>query len=439
LAPDLLGREAPKQSQTMDGHRLSLDIWRLIFQVTTKQDLRNLCSVSKSFNSIATPLLYRSITLVEPADSFHDISRFHLEKKQPDHLKGHWYLLSRLEDEANHSLRTFVQEVILTCPLDRIIDRDTIFQLQLDNRLPNLIARLPNLRRISIGIVPLQSDNLIRTICDHSRKPELILLQQDGIMADCTFIDQPLPCVSTLHASVNPFDERRGSDEATQNRSMLAIQRLLFHSPNLRSFSLTVYGNYGGCVIVMPRFGVIQTFQLTGEETFPPIKELKLNGYRMNDDEWKHWRDRFNWSKLSSLSIGPQNSYQLLGRMAGYATSLTTLKVSMYANEGYEDREGLEQLLLSFNLLETLELKGYICSVDAIANHGNLSNLLLHEDESAVKEHSRRVLSVQELDHLDIHCPKLKSLKVDIERSNNHLVGPNSSILCISTILIVQL
>ncbi|KAL2866230.1 uncharacterized protein BJX67DRAFT_356005 [Aspergillus lucknowensis] len=385
---------------------LTLDAWSLVFEQATREDLCSLCLVSRSFNTLATPLLYRSITLVQ-GDA--DIDDFSTQGR-------HWLLLSRLEDDANGNLRNLVQEVALCRPPGIRINTSFLRRLTTDNCLSKLITSLPNLRRVTITISRLQTAHLIRTISTHPRTPELILRLDTG---ECAFADQHLPCVSSLTVAVDPFDERNGPNER-----MLTVQRLFLNCPALRSFSLTLFENYGGCVRHIPQHPVIRTFRLTGTERFPPLQELGLNGYRVRDElEWIPFRDCVQWSRLSGLTLGPlPTGDNLLSRITGYATSLEALRVYAYADEDQENSEGLERLLLSFDSLRTLEVRGYVCSVEAIGNHAGLSTLCLHEDEPGERsERQRRVFTAQELDYLDSRCPKLRSLAIDIQRGDNKL------------------
>ncbi|PWY80844.1 hypothetical protein BO94DRAFT_496394 [Aspergillus sclerotioniger CBS 115572] len=395
-------------------YHLTLDVWRLIFDLLAIRDLKNFCLVSQAFNLIATPLLYRSIHLIEWQDPCPvRRPRFKEYDEEQPPLKGHALLLSRLGDDRNDALRALVQEVNISYPAGSF-SQDSVHRLQTDDYLIKLIARLPNLRRITLAIPKLQSDLLAHTICNHPAKPELLLLRQSGESETCTFADQTLPCVSTLSANVNPYIKPKDP-----TRRLLTIQQLFFNCPNLRSFSLEVSGIYGGCVILAPRHDRVTSFQLTGEETFPPLQHLSFDGYCIGDQEWEYWRDGVQWERLSSLAVGPDTTTGVLGRLAGYATRLTTLKVSAWAGDSFPDMAGLDELLLSFNSLETLELKGHRCSIEAIANHRNLSTLCLHEDELAHSQAQRRAPTAQELEHLDLHCPNLKSLKVCVNRGEN--------------------
>lgn len=397
---------------------LTLDAWSHIFEHVNRSDLLNICLVSKSFKGIATRILYRSITLVRPGprNPLYITHPGDETQKAKSKERGHWSLLSRLEDNANQTLRNLVQEVILCHPATLLVDSVFLNHLQKDDCLSKLLASLPNLRRVTIGLEALQTGHLIGTICAHSRKPEVSLELRN--FDKCIFSDEALSCISSLDTAVDPHTDRNGP-----NTRMLAMQWLFFNCPNLRSFKLSVFDDYGGCVMNAPSYPIIETFQLTGEEQFPPLQELTLDGYYMNDEECVHWQNRFQWDNLSSLTVGPRASSRLLGYFAGYATSLASLKVSAYPDEVQENRKALEKLLTSFNSLATLELKGYICSVKAIGYHKSLSTLFLHEDEPADEGSMRRVLTVEELVYLDTQCPNLTSLTVDIRRSDNKLVG----------------
>ncbi|KAL2827445.1 hypothetical protein BJY01DRAFT_229112 [Aspergillus pseudoustus] len=405
----------------MQGLTLSLDVWSLVFQHTEKNDLCSLCLVSRTFNTLATPLLYRSISLIalDPNRMSRWRSKEQIGQGRPTQPTGHWYLLSRLEDETHSTPRHYVQELALSIPKAvGQLDKEFLTHLLKDSRLFNLISfRLPNLRRVSLTLETLQSEPIIRAIENHPRKPELTLsIQNAGKPAPEPFGDAPLPSVTKLTVTVSPFDEGDG-----QNRRVLVVQRLLFNCPNVRSLSLTVRWKYGGCVRRRPRYPITTSFQFSGTEVFPPIEELLLDGYRISDDEWPHWRDRFEWSRLSSLTLGPQNTSGVLSRFAGYATALAALSVRSYRGERNMDREGLTVFLSSFDSLKMLDLRGYICSVRAIAQHSKLETLCLHEDESAGEGSARAVLTVEELEYLDKQCPNLRVLKVDIQRGDNQL------------------
>ncbi|GAT29573.1 similar to An15g02310 [Aspergillus luchuensis] len=339
---------------------VSLHEWRLIFEQCTTQELSHLCLVDKIFNSIATPLLYRSISLVayENLSGSRRLSNSTKVKTESELPTGPWLLLSRLEADENDTLRAWVQEINISSP-SAWADEDFLERLQSNDCLATLIARLPNLRRITIGFPSIQSTTLIRTIYEHKRKPELLLLNQYSEEVNSSLAEQTLPRVTTLSAS------------------------------------------------------------LTGEETYPPLEHLCLDGYRMDDQQWRFWRDGLQWDKLVSLAVGPQSCAGLFRCLVGFTRSLKILKVSVWEGEGDDEREELIECLSSFDSLETLVLKGYMCPVEVISRHSNLSTLCLHKEESARKERPRQVLTAEELSQLDVNCPKLKSLQVGVKREND--------------------
>ncbi|KAJ5101853.1 hypothetical protein NUU61_004075 [Penicillium alfredii] len=132
-------------------------------------------------------------------------------------------------------------------------------------------------------------------------------------------------------------------------------------------------------------------------------------------------RDRFPWSILSSLSIGPQSEHacRTLDHMAGFARSLKTLKLEVFYEKRNQNCESPKRFLLSFDTLVYLELQNYPCPVQAIAQHTQLVRLCLHSTESWNPQAQRNVLSKEDLEHLDAHCPHLEYLELDIERQND--------------------
>lgn len=211
---------------------------------------------------------------------------------------------------------------------------------------------------------------------------------------------------------------------------MPKVQRLFFASQNLRSFSIQVYGNFGGCIISRPQFPQIHNFQLTGSETFPPLENLSLDGYRFGQDEWPHWREKFHWPGLRSLSLGPQNCEQSLSLLNGQIFNLKVLKIEKYADEGYGDiLPELDTFLKSFGTLESLTVKGYSISMDSTAWHPNLKHFCMHTIESPYQGDLRRTLGPMELYDLDINCPNLENLELDINRDGEWV---SQELICLS-------
>jgi hypothetical protein len=168
--------------------------------------LYDVCLTCKSFNSTATPILYRTISLVarDPDPMGH--LPWHKRVEEPvltlrnSPLRRHWYLLSRLEDETNNARRNYVQELDLSTTLGPgQLNQGFLKHLLEDGRLPRLIGRLPNLRRVTLGLEELQTEEVVRAIACHTRKPELSL--EAYIDGKNTFYHEsqdqpsPLPCI----------------------------------------------------------------------------------------------------------------------------------------------------------------------------------------------------------------------------------------------------
>lgn len=215
---------------------------------------------------------------------------------------------------------------------------------------------------------------------------------------------------------MNPYSE---TDDRPKWH-MAALQKVFFACPNLTSFALYVYGNYGGCVRRSPRHPLIHTFQLNGEEKFPPLVSLSLDGYQMQSSQWVHWRDKLDWHILTSLSLGPTLNPGMLEVLTGVATHLRALKVETWAREGRDDCPELEDFLRSFDTLEQLTVRGHFASKRALCNHAGLRRLCLHSVELPRDGARRPVLDVAGLKELDAKCPDLETLEIDIYRDKSN-------------------
>jgi hypothetical protein len=118
--------------------------------------LQTFCLVSKSFNELATPILYRSVILRTPTPSKKwrrgkGWFRFDYECKvlERDEILLSSSLIQRLLDDSNVQLRGYVREVILEKPrysgpgnLDYFLARYG----EKDLVMARLVEVLPNLR-----------------------------------------------------------------------------------------------------------------------------------------------------------------------------------------------------------------------------------------------------------------------------------------------------
>lgn len=253
------------------------------------------------------------------------------------------------------------------------------------------------------------TDRLIGSLDSHINKTELQILAVQGWEK---VPSRSLNCVSTIKASLLRETQEVPTADDSIPSLMRNFQKLLFSCPNLESLSLTMYGPFQ-----TPE--TLSALVMTGEEEFPAIKNLSLNGYHISQGEWPHWRDRFCWESLSSLVIGPQPSFtaRLLQCFNGYATSLKHLKISVWTGEDEApDQESLEWFLYSFDSLESLEIINYVCPVEALANHPNLVHLCVHLAEDWDSEEAVAWWNSADVDYLNENCPRLEVLEIDFER-----------------------
>jgi hypothetical protein len=284
-------------------------------------------------------------------------------------------------------------------------------------------------------------DDLFHALNEHDNQPQLHLFGEKG----STVVAGPMPSVATLCAVVNPFYDEKGKP----NRQIPQLQKLFFACPNLKSFSLSIRGNYGGCVQGrIPHHPRVYSFQFIGEETFPPLESLSLDGYYMRDldgyymrdyedseddfvtvkdlHEWDYWRDNLDWANLKSLSLGPQPNTDLLKRFTGYAKALRSLTVQTWAEIPEKRKDispALQKFLKSFDTLEELTVRGHFVSNRALGRHPKLKRLCLHSIELPRDGARRPTLGVADLNGLDAGCPDLEELEVDIYRDTSGWVS----------------
>ncbi|KAI0419852.1 hypothetical protein F5X98DRAFT_372471 [Xylaria grammica] len=377
---------------------LNLDIWYLILdQIDSRKDLCNICLTSRAWYTMAIPHLYKTVTLAM-VGSWLDWDM------KSDRMEVARSLSSRLLDPKNEQLRQVVHELDFGRFGDDDDDDDVIHDME--KRLVALVHCLPNLQRVKIQFPP--TDETLRQLTEHGKSISLYLFCEDGKR----HVENKLQNVVAIRALVDPFDESEGP-----NRHVLGIQKLMFACPNLKSFSFETSGGYGGCVIRLPWFEQIYSFQFSGDETFPPLEELSLSGYRPSEDEWEHWQRKFPWSTLRSLTLGPRYAADFLDLAVGYTTSLRNLTVEIYTDE---DRKShcpqLTKFLRTFGSLESLTVKGYTLPLEPIGQHPGLKHLCLHSFEPARGDIQRPTLGVEQLRELDKSCAHLETLELDLYR-----------------------
>ncbi|KAI1287849.1 hypothetical protein F5Y03DRAFT_380258 [Xylaria venustula] len=392
-------------------NEIPLDIWHLIFnQLDGHGDLYNACLVSRVWSTTATPHLYKVVSL-----TMRKLDPWERKRTERDKVvEPAMDVSSRLLDVRNKALRSSVRELVF----GYFHGHPRNHQSEMESRLIALVDSLPALRCVKV-MNPLTQGTLVALAGPGaSKQVPLHLLREDGLRRLDTRSD--LPNLVSLVARVNPFYENGGP-----NRNLEAIQTLLFTSPNLKAFSLKMYGDYGGCEgPPMPRFGLVDAIRFSGNEIFPPLEELSLDGYRSGvrqdviEPEWEQWRRRFQWPKLRSLTIGPQSMRGFLDLASGYATSLETLTVQVYDDaDSSTSCPQLENFLTTFASLQSLTVKGYHLPLEPIRNHPDLTHLCLHMPEHIVTtDPPRPTLDVKQLEELDESFPRLETLEIDINR-----------------------
>lgn len=156
----------------------------------------------------------------------------------------------------------------------------------------------------------------------------------------------------------------------------------------------------------------ITPLELSEDTPFPPLRSLSLSGYDITR-EVSVWKERFPRDKLRSLSLGPQRNKNFLKHATGCVQCLTHFEITSYADNFYEPPKRLNTFLSSFDTLESLTVKGYVPSLDAVAHHPGLKHLCLHAIERFDRQ--RPMLSVEEVESLDQRCPSITSLEIDVD------------------------
>lgn len=260
---------------------------------------------------------------------------------------------------------------------------------------------------------------LFHALHEHPNKPEIHLLQENGSRP----VSGPIPGVAAIKAKASPWYDTREKP----NTVIPDIQKLFFACPDLKSFSLSIRNNWGGCLRPRVHHEIISTFEFKPDEdvTFPLLESLSLDGYDMDSElEWPHWRDGLDWSRLKTLKLGPDPRYasgptmaHLLKDFRGHATSLRSLTVETWASEGNEKCYPLEKFLKSFDTLEEFTVRRHFIPVEELLTHTKLKRLCVHCMENDRHEGTvRPTFDVQDLTLMDTSFPDLETLEIDIAR-----------------------
>ncbi|KAI0476851.1 hypothetical protein F4859DRAFT_480437 [Xylaria cf. heliscus] len=371
------------------------DVWHHILdQIDSLRDLCSVSLVSRAWYAMAVPHLYRVIPLVmratDPMDWFAQANQ--------DPCVFARSLSFRLLDPRNEHLRNAVHELEFGQFNEGDVD-------DMEQRLVGLVDSLPNLQRIKIR--GRLSQDVLQRLDGHSKQLSLYLLGEDGKRT----VKGELRSVLALAATVDPFDRERGP-----NKDVLGVQALLFACPNLKSFSLTPLLGYGGCSPRIPVPGTVFSFRFSDDShPFPPLEDLSLNGYQLDQNEREHWAKKVQWSKLRSLTLGPQNTTAFLQLASSHATFLRDLTVQVYSDAAHM-KGFLDEFLIKNTSLESLTVKGYYVSPHVVGFHTGLKHLCIHSFEPIERSQTRPVFRPVELQELDVSCPYLETLEIDLHR-----------------------
>ncbi|KAI0186296.1 hypothetical protein EV127DRAFT_439460 [Xylaria flabelliformis] len=351
------------------------DVWHHIMdQIVSLRDLCSVSLVSRTWYAMAVPHLYKVIPLVmrdiDPMDYFAQVDQDPCELARS--------LSSILLDPRNEQLRNAVHEIEFGRFNKSDID-------DIEQRLMALVDSLPNLQRIKTRAC--LSQDVLRRLNGHSKQLSLYLLGEDGKRT----VEGQLHSVLALAATVDSYSQDRGP-----NKDFL---------------------DYGGCAPRFPAEGTVFSFQFSSDgKPFPPLEDLSLNGYHLSQNEGGHWAEKMQWSKLRSLSLGPQNTTAFLQLAINHATFLRDLTVQVYPDDA-DGQPLLEEFLINHTSLESLTVKGHYVSSRVVGFHTGLKHLCLHSFEPAEKSQTRPVFCSVQLQELNTSCPYLETLEIDLHRN----------------------
>ncbi|CEJ59150.1 hypothetical protein PMG11_07785 [Penicillium brasilianum] len=395
---------------------LNLHIWRLVFlAIDTRDDLKNICLISKAFNALSIPILYRSIVLRAPTPPKKlkgEMDRFDYDKEctlmEENQELSPFSLTGRLLDDANEKLRKYVREVVLE--RSRVSSPDHLRQFfekhgEPDTVMAKLVEILPNLQNLVLHeSVPL-SEPLQDALSNHKNAPSVHLLNERGF----TLLTRKMPFVQSLSTSfrVHSFSRK------PQLPPSLDLNRCFKIFPNLTSLSIEANREHAGPM--RGPFSVtarIEPLELADKETFPPLENLSLSGYFPMEQEWRHWKEKFLWSNLKSLSFGEIHTDDYFGPIIGHVHNLISFSISAWCGPPSDTHPDLDRFLASFDTLECLTIKGYFVSIHTVTRHSNLQRFTQHTVESSVRE--RPILEARDISYLGQQCPQLQFLEIDI-------------------------
>lgn len=247
----------------------------------------------------------------------------------------------------------------------------------------------------------------LSSIEEHPNKPQLHLLAESGLVS----CPRSLPAVTALRVK----DESDYDGDKGPNYFLSYIASY----PNLKS------------VIWKRRDHFYRPYRVSGfdmDNIFRSLEHLALDGHILSNGIWDWPHGPFNLSNLSSLELGPDwmSASSNLSLLTGHMVNLRRLKVWTKLWETRQLCQPLINFLLSFDTLVDLTIINLFVSFHAITGHTGLVNLRVHEEETRRSVYACHMPGKQDLISLDVSCPHLETLELDVERVNNGWVCVNS-------------
>ncbi|KAJ5747313.1 uncharacterized protein N7511_009009 [Penicillium nucicola] len=380
---------------------LSNEVWYLIFrQLLTQDDIFNVCAVSRSFRTLGLPVLYRSVILRELRGSESVICDTSSDSGHQDAAPLGLY--SHLMDQRKTHVRAWVRDLTLEPPKK---NQDPTEKLKRLDDFIRLLKLMPNIQNIYLKQAMPLTDTFLEAVGHHSNSPKLHLLSEAGY----TRVDCQVSSVQALKIGIHLDFARRGESPKT-----IAPRELFLAFPNLRNLSISVQRRYGGCMPGPRTPLLIVPLKLLQHERFPPLESLSLGGYYVHVDEILSWRTKLPWQSLRSLHLTENRGF--LEAING--SPLLLEELSIFGTEAAANGECLElnQILLSFDTLQKLEVTGHLPRMTAVAHHHSLKYLRLHKIEEPDKE--RKNHSGEDIQLLGQECGELQSLEIDVSWDN---------------------
>lgn len=265
-------------------------------------------------------------------------------------------------------------------------------------------------------------------------------------------------------AFVCPYELKSGDSYGTGARSLPAIYKILTTCSKTRVLHLTV--QHGGCIVTDDPW----YFEFSPGERFPPLEELRLDGYdldgrrtairrqsqkadasgwrwyrnyladvsgiasirrigRLEEDDPASiptnldlWRGAMDWTMLQCLEI-LEPSLLFVQDMAGQLPGLKSLKLGPTYIRCKKDlvASATTEFVMKSPRLEKLSLHGYTDLLDwdqIMGRHGaTLQELTIREFESNDRFNPRPTFSASKIQDLKASCPNLTQLGLDINRN----------------------